>query len=297
MSLLDTLFSGVKAFANELVSFVSEAIGRVLKEIDQSSFGRAATQFIRKATEKYFDEAADLAAEERELADKFIRDGRLSEADAQRARDIETERSQIKEEFETAKSQEAGEEFEKDQDSVIAAPLVDDEVSAAVGILASKVCPKCGGTMRIRQGGFDLKTERRNFYWKCNAGQFGCPTITLDPRKQHVSVMRKADPNLDLSLSERRKIWQRKDVVVETAGRLRQALGEEDKEMICPTHLLPMRLLPRNNSDGRLLTTYEYVCLAVNSEGRACQHRVPLETFPQVSEALRRRDGHGIIRN
>ena len=84
--------------------------------------------------------------------------------------------------------------------------------------------------------------------------------------------------------------------MVETAGRLRQALGEDDDHVICPTHLLPLKLLPRQNADGRLLSTYEYVCLGVDAVGRACNHRILLETFPQVSEALKRREGHGIIR-
>lgn len=57
-----------------------------------------------------------------------------------------------------------------------------------------------------------------------------------------------------------------------------------------------MKLLQRSQADGRLLTTYEYVCLAVDSEGRACQHRISIETFPQVSEILRRREGQGIIK-
>ena len=73
-------------------------------------------------------------------------------------------------------------------------------------------------------------------------------------------------------------------------------LDEEDKNIVCPTHLIPMKLSEKPNADGRLLATYEYVCLGVDADGRACRHKISLETFPQVSEALRRRDGVGIIR-
>lgn len=295
MGFLDSLFSGVKVFVRELVIVAAEAVRVVLDEIDKSSFGRAATELLQGATRKYFTTAADLAAEERELAEKFQRDGRRSEADAERAEEIAAERDSLKKKIDAARSKEAADEFRSERDSVIKAPINDDEASAAVGILASKTCPECGQTMRIRQGGFNEETERRTFYWQCTSGQYSCPTIKLDPMKTPASVLRKQDPNLDLSLLERRAIWQRMDVIVETAGRLRQALGEDDQEIVCPTHLLPMKLLPKNHSDGRLLTTYEYVCLGVDSEGRACQHRIPLETFPQVSEALRRREGYGII--
>jgi len=87
-----------------------------------------------------------------------------------------------------------------------------------------------------------------------------------------------------------------KDILVQTAGRVRESLGETDAEVTCPQHLLPMKLLEKRNADGLLLNTYEYVCRGVDSKGKACQYRVPLETFPQVSEALKRRDGYGIIR-
>ena len=79
--------------------------------------------------------------------------------------------------------------------------------------------------------------------------------------------MRKPDQNLDLGLSERRQIWQRKDVLVETAKRIRQGLDYVDKEVVCPTHLLPMKLLPKARDDGLLLSSYEYVCLGVDDEG------------------------------
>lgn len=297
MGFLDSLFSGAKVFVRELATVAAEAVRVVLEEIDRSSFGRAATQIIQGATRKYFGVAADLAEEEREIAKKFQRDGHRSDADAERLQEIAMERERLKKQLEAAKSREAADELEKDKNRVITAPINDDETSAAVGIIASKQCPECGGTMRIRQSGFDVKTERRKFYWQCTSNKFSCPSIKLDPEKDQASVIRNPDPNLDLSRSERRNIWKRKDVLVETAGRLRQALGDEDNEVVCPTHLLPMKLLPRNQADGRLLTTYEYVCLAVDSEGRACQHRIPLETYPQVSEALRRRDGYGIIRD
>ena len=296
MGFLDSLFSGVKVFVSELVTVVADAVRVVLEEIDRSSFGRATTQLVQGATRKYFSTAQNLVDEERELAGKFVRDGRRSETDAERLQEIATEREALRDQIDAAKTSNAAQEFRENQDQVVAVAASDDEASAAVGIIASKTCPECGETMRIRQGGFNDNTGRRNFYWQCTSAKFACPRIKLDPVKERASVMRKQDPNLDLSAPDRRAIWERKDVLVETASRLRNALGEDDSEIVCPTHLLPMKLLPRSQADGRLLTTYEYVCLAVDSEGRACQHRIPLETFPQVSEALRRREGHGIIK-
>lgn len=295
MGILDSLFSGVKALVREVITVVAEAVHVALEEIDKSSFGRAATQLVQGVTHRYFGAAEELAAEERELAAKYIRDGKRTNTDEERLQEIAAERERLRKNIDTAKSSEAANELRKNEKSVIAVPVGSDEISAAVGILASKVCPECSGTMRINQRSFDSKADKRRFYWQC-ASQLACPTIKLDPEKGRASVIRMRDPNLDLSSKERRAIWEREDVLAQTAGRVRESLGEADADVICPHHLLPMKLLEKPNADGLLLSTYEYVCRGVNSKGRACQYRVPLETFPQVSETLKRRDGVGIIK-
>lgn len=296
MGFLEAIFSGVKAFVREIVSVASEAVRIVLGEVDRSNIGRAATQLVQGATKKYFKSAADLALEERDLAAKYQKDRSRSEVDEERLRQITAERDRLKIDLDAARNANALERLRTEKNDLISAPITDDEVSATVGLLASKTC-SCGDTMRIRQGALNQGTGRRSFFWQCTSATRSCPTIKLDPYEKPASLVRKEDPNLDLDVVERRAIWQRKDVLVETAGRVRQSLGEDDDDIVCPTHLLPMKLLQKNQADGLLLSSYEYVCLGVNSEGRACQHRVALETYPQVSEALRRRDGFGIIRH
>lgn len=295
MGFLDSLFSGVRAFVREAVKVVAEVVQVVLEEIDRSPFGKATTRFINGASKKYFDTASDLAEEEKYLAEKFRRDGKRTGSDKDRLDEIQAERDKLKKELDELRTQQAAVEFKDNKKSVISAELTDDETSASVGILSSKECPSCGGTMKVGQGG--LKPDgHRNFYWQCTDQPGRCPAVKLDPYKDQTTVLRNADPNLDLPVEERRAIWTRKDVLVQTAGRLRQGLGEDDKEIVCPHHLLPMKLLPKPNADGLLLATYEYVCLGVDAEGRACNYKVALETFPQVSEALKRREGQGIIR-
>lgn len=304
MSFLESLFSGAKAFIREVVvpvlhaakQVAVETVRVVLEEIDRSEFGRAATRLIDGAARQYFGRAEDLAAEQREIAERARRDGRRSTRDVDRLREIDLERRKLREDLDTAQASEASVALKNAAGELVARPVSDDETSAAVGILSSRVCPACGGTMRIRQGRFNGTTQRRSFYWLCSAHPGACKTIPFDPVKENLTALRRADPNLDLPLKERREIWERKDVIRGTQIRLRQHLGEKDHEVICPHHLLPMKLLEQPNSSGLLLSTYQYVCLHVDDDGRACQHRVPLETFPQVSESLRRSEGAGIIR-
>lgn len=296
MSLLDSLFSGVKAFVREVATVAVEAVRAVLIEIDRSAIGRAATQFIQGASRRYFGAASSLIDEERELATKFLRDGRRSSSDHDRLLEIAAERERLRKELDAARSQESARELEDRKDSIIAASITDDDASAAVGLLASKAC-SCGEPMQLRQRGFNSGTQRRSFYWVCTSTPHKCLVLPFNPTIEEAKVLRQPDPNFDMSLRDRRAVWTRKDVVVETAGRLRQGLDERDEAIVCPTHLEPMKLVEKPSANGTLLSTYEYVCRGVDAEGLRCKHRIPVETFAQVSEILRRREGEGIIRN
>ena len=112
MGFLELLFSGVRVFVSELVTVVAEAVRVVLEEIDQSSFGRAATQLVQGVTRKYFSTAENLAAEERELAEKFVRDGRRTETDAERLQEIALEREVLRKKIDAAKKKLEAEEKE-----------------------------------------------------------------------------------------------------------------------------------------------------------------------------------------
>lgn len=295
MNLIDAIFTGAKALLNQVVTISRTIISEVLKEVDQSGFGRATPRLVDGLV-NHFSHARDLAEEERELAKKSQKDGRRTEADAERLLSIEAERQRLRAELEQLNAERAAQEFRDRSEETLVTVLDDDELSANVGILAAKTCD-CGGTMRIRQGGIDGKTRRRKFYWQCTAAsRRPCPTIKLNPEREPVSIVRPADPDFDTPKLERRAEWSQPDVMAETHGRVRQHLGYEDMQVICPHHLLPMKFLPKRTQGGLLNDSYEYVCLGVTPDGRACEHTQSLETMPQVAAMLRRSEGQGIIR-
>ena len=297
MNILEALFSGAKAFVKEIVSVARTVVREVLIEIDQSAFGKSATRLVDGIADRYFSEARSLAEEEIEIAEKAKRDGRRAESDSERLREIAAERERVRAEMERMNAQRSTQELQDKADETLIAHLDDDELSSNVGILAAKTCPTCGGMMRIRQGPMANATGIRRFYWQCTESKFPpCPYIKLDPAKGSAGVVRLADPDLDTSKEERRAVWNRPDVIAETHGRVRQHLGDDDKQVVCPQHLLPMKLLPKRNQGGRILDSYEYVCLGVTSDGKACEHKIDLQTMPQVAAMLRRTEGEGIIR-
>lgn len=298
MNFLEALFSGAKAIVKELVSVARTVVREVLKEVDRSAFGRSATRLVDGIADRYFTQARSLSEEERELAEKARRDGRRTETDAERLREIAAERELVRAEMERVNAQRSAQDLQDHADETLVARLDDDELSSSVGILAAKVCPTCGGMMRIRQGPVARDTGIRRFYWQCTEPNLpSCPYIKLDPTKETASVVRMADPDLDTPKEERRAAWNRPEVIAETHGRVRQYLGDEDKQVVCPQHLLPMKLLPKRNQGGRVLDSYEYVCLGVTPDGRACGHKIDLQTMPQVAALLRRTEGKGIIRH
>jgi hypothetical protein len=298
MNLLEALFSGARALVREVASIGRAAVREILKEVDNSSFGRAVTKLVEGVTQKYFNTAQTLAEEERHLAEKAQRDGRRSSNDAERLREIELERKVLRARLEEVSAQAAAEELRARADETLIARLDDDELSANTGIISMKVCENCGGTMRICQGGLDNATNKRKFYWQCTEPhKTPCPTVKLDPDREKANVIRPPDHDLDTPKEERRAIWSSTEVIKETHGRVRQHLGDDDKQLICPHHLLPLKLLPRANQGGRVLDSYEYVCFGVTPDGLACQHKVELKTMPQVASMLRRTEGEGIIRH
>jgi len=295
--LLDSLFAGVKAFVREVVEVAREAVHVVLEEIDRSAFGKAATGLVKGIADRYFRQAQDLAEEEEELAEKFQRDGRQTESDKDRLREIEAQREKLRRQVDTARAAEAAKDLKAHESDVIAAPVSGDDASSVIGVLATKTC-ECGGTMRIQHDSYSKTSDRSKFYWQCtSANPIPCKRIYFDPTKIGGAVIREANPDLDGSSKKRREIWEQPETLSNTHRRLRRAVGESNPDVTCPVHVLPLKLLPMPNAkpDAPMLNTYQYVCPGVTPEGLACAYSIPITAFAQVSTILRAREGRGII--
>lgn len=295
MNFLEALFAGAKAMVKQIVGAVRTVVQGLLAEVGPSASGRNAA-LGHGASDRFFKQAQDIADQERELAEKAQRDRKRTEADVQRLRQLAIERERVRAEMERASAQRSAQQLRERADDTLLAKLDDDELSSNVGILAAKSCPACAGMMRIRQGALATDTGQRRFYWQCTEPRHPpCPSVKLDPGKQNAGVVRLADPDLDTPKAQRHAEWNRPEVLAQTHGRVRQHLGDADVQVVCPQHLLPMKLLPKRAPGGRVLDSYEYVCLGVSAEGKACEHKVELQTMPQVAAMLQRTEGEGII--
>ena len=110
--------------------------------------------------------------------------------------------------------------------------------------------------------------------------------------------MRRPDADLDLSTETRHRLWNEPKTLAETNARLSSHLGESDKDVLCPNHLIPMKLFPSlTASKGLVLDSYAYACVGMNIDGHRCPHKVPLDRMAMASAALRRLEGVGILQN
>jgi len=295
MDILEALLGVGRAIVRGSQSFAAGVIIEIIREVDRSPLGKIIAGGLSTFSTKYLNTARDMAKEEAELAQKASRDGKASESDLERAREIAAAREVLKTKFNAAKAQEAAEKLKSSD--VVAVPSTSDEISSVAGIVTlNKDCPSCGSPMRIRQSGYKAQIGKRHFWWQCTkAGTPPCPSIRLDPETYGAQVIRPPNPDLDGPEPERRKIWTNERALVQTHRRLRSHLGDEDVEMVCPDHVLPMKLLQRRTASGRLLDSYEYVCPGINADGHACDQSVAVETYPQVADALRCAEGEGII--
>ena len=304
MNILDALFAGAKALVSG-VSIAGRALIReVLKEVDHSAVGQAAARVLNAVADRIgkvdriFHQAQTLVEEEQEIVQKATKDGYRDEASTRRLQEIQQERKEHKRNLERTSSEVAAREFQGRADELLVAELDDDELSSNVGILSAKLCPTCGGMMRIQQGRINKASQMRNFYWQCTEqNQWRCPTVKLNTQRVQARVVRPQDSDLDTPKVVRRSTWSRPDVITQTHGRVRQHLGDDDKQIVCPHHLIPMKLLPKRRQSGLVLDNYEYVCLGVMANGMACNHVVDFCTMPQVAAMLRRTEGSGIIQS
>lgn len=279
---VDKVVERAKAFAREVVNAYVEETRRI---------GGRDLEFLAKQQRI---RAENLAEEEKELAKKRERDGRITEADAERKAEIARERERLREDIDNTTAAASAAEIEN-SDKLRSGVISDTEAEGLVGLMSTKPCLRCGRTMTLQFEANNLQTGPR-FKWVCSAIRPDpCPIVrvtTKELQQQQVSIR---EPHADLDASpQEREAWKRSDVLARTAGRVRAQLGEDDKAMICPRHLLPMKLMQLANADGRLFATYQYTCLAVDGVGRACSHTVPVKSFGQVSALLTRNEGRGI---
>lgn len=290
-----TIFPGARAIVTKVANRTIEDVVRAAKKYVERWLDTAApgAPFNRAAlADAERSEAVNLAEEEKDLAKKFAIDKKRTPADADRIQEIQAARDKLHDRIRNTNAVRSAEDL-AGADSLISVNTTPDELASQVGILSVQECPSCNGIMTLKLGNSDSRAGQK-FMWSCTRSGTTCRVVYLRPAElaKQVSIRQ---PSADFDQPNSRKDWEERSVLARTAGRVRSHLGHEDEATMCPTHLLPMKLLQTANAGGRLLDTYQYTCLGVDARGRACRHTLPLKSFGQVSSLLTRVEGRGIL--
>lgn len=316
MSTIKSLFASATAFVKQARTALLGAVGEVRKSGIGQAFDEAlddvaqrakqAAQRAQTAARESWDTAQRTVAgayrgareaweEKREYEAKRQRDGGLNERDAQRDVELAARLRDLQRDVSEIKSGLAADALR--QGEIVAAALSADELSANAGLLATKTCPQCGGTMTIRQGSFNVNKKQHSFYWQCisNLHGYHCRSLSINIDKEDLDVVRGVNPDLDGDPADRRGIWSQQDVLRQTQRRFESFVGEIDDDLMCPIHVAPLMIQRKHNAGGHLLDSYEHSCTAVDANGMPCAFIVPITSFAQVASILRRKTNRGII--
>jgi len=299
MELLNALLGGAKALIRSTTKAFVAVIGETLREVENTRTERALSTVFESWVQtkvSTLNRAADLAAEEAELAQRMAKDGKLRPQDWDRVREMGKERDDFRKAHADADALRMQEDIEVAGDAAKVVAVDADELASTVGLLVHKVC-SCGGRMAVttRYRSVNGGAHRVEFEW-------ACPTCKrrekFDPEAEAATIVRTPDTDLDLPTHERHRLWNEPKTLAETNIRLSRHLGEPDKDVLCPDHLTPMKLFPNlATGAGAVLGSYAYACAGVTLDGHMCKRKVPLDRMAQASAALRRLEGSGILKN
>ncbi|MCE1250692.1 MAG: hypothetical protein LWW82_08175 [Comamonadaceae bacterium] len=292
--MLEALFGAAKALIKAALGAAKEVVVETVKALEGTTTGKvlshAVESWVRTKTQAAA-QAQDLAAEEAEIGAKMARDGKLSPAEWGRVDEINEHRSQLRKQYAQADAAKLREAL--DHAGAVHAPVSADEIISTVGLLPHKTC-QCGAMMAVSTTHTQQYGQWKNkFAWRCavcGAREY------FDPVKEAATIVRAPDADLDMPEAKRHEIWHAPATLADANARLRSHMGEADNEVLCPQHLLPMKIFPSLAANrGLVLDSYAYACVGMNPDGRGCTHRIPIDRLAITSAVLQRLEGRGLV--
>ena len=237
-----------------------------------------------------------------ELKLKKAKDGNLSDTDSERVDKLVKGRIEVFEEYQANKSEETARNLKEYPDDFKSTEITDDTINLLQYHMGPAVLKKncnCGWPM-VLQHKTILTPKFNDFFWQCsrfyvNDGRQKCknsPFVATDLKLLHKTGIPEIEmPNSDLQL-----IAEQKPVQVNIIKRVIDHINQEDSEVLCPVHIVPMVLRQKQAHSGHILDMYFLACshLAKDAHLR-CRHTVKLKSYPQLAAYLRRTEGIGIL--
>lgn len=291
--MLDALFSGVASFVLRIAKpIIQAAIQAVLQELNITKRDRTPPTQHAKAAKDIDEEISDM---ERSAA----RAGRpLSPHDEERIDELKLKKAEEFSNFERAKKAQVAEELANAPESFKTSDLSsgqEHQLQYHLGLVVlEKRCPKCGYPMKLQHKTVD-EPSFDDFFWQCTRfyvkdNLAKCRSLQFTSRD--LKLLHKNDvPELQINKVDLATIASEKSVQKTTILRMNEHLGQDDEDIVCPVHFIPMILREKNGgADGPLLDRYHLRCAHFQ-----CSQTTKLKSFAQLASYLRRKDGTGIL--
>lgn len=294
--MLEALFN----IGNVLLSAAKEAFRFMVRTVAEE-LASAARPYV-STIEAILGRGRQLNEEMEELKRKRAKDGNLSEADRERAQELATERQAIFDEYQETKASATAKELETNPEQFKSTDITERTTNLLQYHMGPAVLKKkcgCGWPMvlqhrNVPEPGFN------DFFWQCSRyyakdGRAKCknaPFVATDLTLLHKAGIPEIEvPNKDLQL-----IADQKPVQQSIIARVADHLNQEDTDVPCPVHLVPMILRQKRNHNGHVLDMFFLSCshLAKDTQLR-CGHTVKLKSYAQLAAYLRRSESTGIL--
>lgn len=306
MGFIEAIFGGFGSFVIKGINtvhqlarnYVSRLVDEALKErVVENQPSSNPTSVNVHVVYNVQNEIKNIDIEQTEIEKKRARDGSLNLSDIEKLEELQKQREDKFEQWQKAKTQEVITEQAKNPDSYETSFLNNDNVHILQFQMGQVVLEKrcvCGRPMMLqhrdrKDGSIFLLND---FFWSCVGYYSSQCRGTQRFKTQDIGLLHKANIlELQLSNTELGQSFTR-PLIQKTVVRLRQHLGEEDRDILCPIHHVPMilREKDKSNHSNVVLDMFHLRCPHFQ-----CQHTVKLKSLAQIAAFLHRKEERGIF--
>lgn len=226
-------------------------------------------------------------------------DGFQSQRDTDRLEELEFEREQKFQEYQTSKETEIIQDQATNANDYAASEINTDHLHVLQyhmsQVVLEKKCVLCGRPMilqsRTRLDGSLYQLS--DFFWSCvgyyNPANMQCRG-KQNYRSADASLLHKSNIyEFQVSNSELSLIFNTPSITQTVITRVRDHVREKDTEILCPVHHIPMVLRQKREPQGAL-DMFFLTCPSPH-----CQQMSKLKSPAQLAAYLQRREGRGIL--
>lgn len=305
MGFIEAIFGGFGSFVIKGINtvhqlaknYVSRLVDEALKERVVENQPSSNPTSINVHVYNVQNEIKNIDLEQTEIEKKRARDGSLNLSDIEKLEELQKQREDKFEQWQKAKTQEVITEQAKNPDSYETSFLNNDNVHILQFQMGQVVLEKrcvCGRPMMLqhrdrKDGSIFLLND---FFWSCVGYYSNQCRGTQRFQTQDIGLLHKANIlELQLSNTELGQSFTR-PLIQKTVVRLRQHLGEEDRDILCPIHHVPMILREKDKSNHSNVVLDMFHLRCPHFE---CQQTVKLKSLAQIAAFLHRKEERGIF--